>query len=536
MKKLKRKTAVLALFAGLLMGAGLGCTACSNPVPPPAIDNGGSQTDPGDNDRPDETPDVNPDEKPDENPEKPDGKDPAPDTPPEEDPAEKLKKGVEKFDEFLEKAISTQNFTCSQAGGGKELLAEIDGGNAKMTEAGRSTYYEGAENGNFSYVWSDELELWEKDFSETTSDSLISSLFGALKEIKWDTFDEEAQKLSGNTQFELDGSAASAPVEADLSAAGALSLVLRAKSGEVEIEIGKVGGTAVSLPAFEQVRDKTLPVENIYEIVDGEYQWNIPLLFDIFDKWMKGDNQYGKDYTSRLNTDNYITKQILYIRIRPDLEKFCVGLVIEKIDTNENGFNEYSFSNNEFHKYKSKIYTELKAGHLQTKEDFLAYLNATLPRDFGPNSMSVKMEYSTDTATAEQQTEFKALTKNVLDRLETVGLQEISINNEGQITTKFAHAKVLFGFKTPNSGTGVGSDLGNKQAWHQYYLVEIDGKIEFINFIIDASIDGIGDAIYKVVNNSERRWKVSALYEQELDAGNLELYQTYWYEHGKTAV
>ncbi len=345
MKKLKRKTAALALFAGLLMGAGLGCTACSNPVPPPAIDNGGSQTDPGDNDRPDETPDENP-KTPDENPEKPDGKDPAPDTPPKEDPAEKLKKGVEKFDEFLEKAISTKNFTCSQAGGGKELLAEIDGGNAKMTEAGRSTYYEGAENGNFSYVWSDELELWEKDFSETTSDSLISSLFGALKEIKWDTFDEEAQKLSGNTQFGLDGSAASVPVEADLSAAGALSLVLRAESGEVEIEIGKVGGTAVSLPAFEQVHDKTLPVENIYEIVDGEYQWNIPLLFDIFDKWMKGDNQYQNDYY------NEYAKRFQYVEllfVNPNDINFKIGVIAKDIETNECRYNTLSFVKDSFY-------------------------------------------------------------------------------------------------------------------------------------------------------------------------------------------
>ena len=115
-------------------------------------------------------------------------------------------------------------------------------------------------------------------------------------------------------------------------------------------------------------------------------------------------------------------------------------------------------------------------------------------------------------------------------------MQGDSVNNEGQKTTKFAHAKVLFGFKTLNSHTVAGADLGNRQDWNQYYLVEIDGKIEFINFGIIASIDGIGDAIYKVVNNSEKRWMVSTLFERELDAGNLELYQTYWYEHGKSAV
>ena len=537
MKRLKSKALVVALFVGVLTGFGMEFSGCSQQQEkPPIVDNGGSQTNPnGDKENPNQIPDKNPNddkenpnknpnENPDKNPgDKTDDKDPPIVNPPEETPAEKLARGVEKFENFVERTTSGKNFTYSQKGYEKDVLAEIDGDEVKLTEGKDVTYFEKTTaSQNFSYVWNSEIGLWEKDFSETNADTLISSFTDSMKEVSWGVYDEKNQKLGGINIVNVNGIDLDAVVQVDMSSEDKLQATIKVADNEVKLEIDKIGSTEVTLPTKEQVRDKTVPSENVYEIVDGQYQWNIKLLADIFDKWMKGDNQYKTDYYGR--TSNLHTKQILYVK--PDLENFVVGVVGEDPQTKENGFAEFKFTSNNF-------YSELGSGTLKTKEDFVNYLNTIKPIHFGPTSSSIKMEYSTDTATAEQKKEFEAMTKNVFDRLETIGLQGDSINNQGQKTSKFANAKVLFGFKTPNSHTVAGADLGNRQDWNQYYLIELNGKIELLNFSIISSVDGVGTAVDKVINNNSARWMVSTLEERELDAGNKNLFNTYWYENTK---
>ncbi len=515
MKKLKSKLTALALFVGVLSGFGLELVGCSPQQEKlPIVDGGGSQTNPG-------TDKDNPSTNPGQDKEDP-SKNPPVVTPPEETPAEKLARGVEKFDAFVDKLIEGRNFAYSQSGLGKNVLAEIDQTKAKLTEDGQVTYFEESEGQNFSYVWNDKIGLWEKDFSETNTNTLISSLQSALDGIRWGIYDEKNQFLGGIGKLNFGGTAVDTSVQVDLSSEGEMKATIGAGNQTITMDVNKIGEVDVTLPAKEQVSDKTVPSENVYEIVNGQRQWNIKLLADIFDKWMKGDNQYHNDYFNQFSKD---LRYLQFVYANPSDKNFQIGVVIEDISSKECMLTTLGFAKEDF-------YNKLKDGSLQTKDAFLNYLNSTKQKDLPLGNYTV-IEYSTDTATAEQKKQFEAMTKNVFDRLETVGLQGNSVNNPGDRTSKFANAKVLFGFKTPNSHTVAGADLGNRQDWNQYYLLECDGKLEFVRFNVSASVDGVGTAIEKVVNNVSNSWKVGFCEEKGLDAGNKDLYNTYWYVHTK---
>ena len=92
---------------------------------------------------------------------------------------------------------------------------------------------------------------------------------------------------------------------------------------------------------------------------------------------------------------------------------------------------------------------------------------------------------------------------------------------------EFNNAKVLFGIKIPVKDTVAGLSLGYKKSWEQYYVLEIDGKIEFVDIYIASSVTNNVENEKENIYNKNYRWfLVYEVQRTELASGNKLLYNT----------
>ena len=100
------------------------------------------------------------------------------------------------------------------------------------------------------------------------------------------------------------------------------------------------------------------------------------------------------------------------------------------------------------------------------------------------------------------------------------------INNDFPETRleNFSDAEVLYGFKTKNTDTSAGADLGYIQSWDQYYVLEYNNNIEFVNYHVTGSTsNGVNNSVENVLQNTNY-WMISSIERQDIDDNNAELY------------
>ena len=218
---------------------------------------------------------------------------------------------------------------------------------------------------------------------------------------------------------------------------------------------------------------------------DGEYIFNIPAMVDVLTNWIQGDNQYSKDYLAEFwMTENARLVKVLYLNANIN---YNFGVIVIAEINGERNSTTINFNDENF-------YIKIQDKTIKTMNDLKKYLWSTNYKQFRPEN-SITYEYTTIDATPAQLSEFNLMTKNILTKIATKGFQTESIKNPYQNPIpEYANAEVLFGFKTEAGGMVAGLDFGYFQSWEQYYVLNINGNLEFVKIGIASSVT-VGDYV-----------------------------------------
>lgn len=305
---------------------------------------------------------------------------------------------------------------------------------------------------------------------------------------------------------------------------------------EGRIQFSKFGTTTLNMPKESEIVDDTVivtPPEPDTPIVDkdviytidekGNYNFNIVLMKEVLENWMKGDNQFGKDVLAEKYYDNTLVSDRIYY-IDASKEKIEMGLLNHNEDRYEFGTFKLTDKN---------LFAELSNGEYQTKSSFVEYLNSIKKTNYSCDGIAIDEKF------AEMNEKCDIILNNILDKLATTGYQGNNINNDGTKVTDFTNidrSKVIFGFKDKSSDTFPGYGLGNIKEWNLYLvLFNNENKLEYIKIGIVATLsNGAKDEYENVLNNTDKTWMITGIERKPIDDSNKVLYQEI--ENSKTVT
>ena len=294
---------------------------------------------------------------------------------------------------------------------------------------------------------------------------------------------------------------------------------------DYEKTIYNIGNTTVNMPEASKIVDDTTIVtpppvvetDKIYTVDEnGNYVFNISAMVDV----LKQKNQDGDLWISKYYNDLYVfssqnVTDVVYINATSgSLE---IGLLMENNGLNVKQFGTMVSKDNSWSEFieddKNNSIDKFKE-YIETGSKSLKYENP------------ITYEYNTKDASTEQLTEFKTMTKNILTKIATIGIQLTSVNEPGvNPIPEYENAKVLFGFKTPAGSVGIGADLGNSKTWHHYYLLDVNGQLEFANVEISSSIDRVANEKENVLNANDKGYIIAKVERDKINNENKLLFE-----------
>ena len=309
--------------------------------------------------------------------------------------------------------------------------------------------------------------------------------------------------------------------------------------------ISRIGETSVTLPESEKIynadptiepTDPTDPAESsaFYTIdTNGNYVFDIATIQKVFmGKTQNGNTLIDQVYKNCTIFNDRIVENVVFVN--PTAERFQIGLLMhfdpeihENVDTTTclsviNGQNDTwkNFVSNPNNNTVSKLKEFLLTTSKQSSKK---------PFRFDSKLNQVKVEYTTIDADyeTEHKEEFEKLTAIIFETIATKGCKDTAVSDYRDKMAEFNNAKVLFGIKTPVKDTVAGLSLGYKKSWEQYYVLEIDGKIEFVYIYITSSVTNNVENEKENIYNKNYRWfLVYEVQRTELATGNELLYKS----------
>ncbi len=383
-----------------------------------------------------------------------------------------------------------QNFACTITKDGVQTTYVVDDGVVKVESAGTTSIYASDEGGNYVYSLLEGGE-WEKNFAQTQYNK-DAILYDTLSRVAWSGYDKNSNTFSGT----VDGNSISFKIDGNNATI----------SGALVANVSQVGQTELSLPSMEDVDDKTIPQEYIYQ--NGDY--NIVLMKEVLEDWMKGNNQWGKDIMAKRQfDDSYTTDKIVYIK--PNNKTIDLGVIMKR------GERPYF--------YKIELTEDFcdgfKSQSLYEKDAFVDYLNSVKPKTVGLTDVQVGID------TEVSSLDFEKMTENVFKKLTNKGVQSGGVNVDAPETklANFDEARILYGFKGVKGGVIAEEILGYRTNWTQYYVVEYQGKIEFVEIdIISSTYNNVENEKENVIKDTNGWWYIRTASRVELDDENSQLY------------
>ncbi len=476
MKKFIKNAALLLLTGGLFLGT-VNLGACSK-VPDEPIDDDQKheQVLPEDKDKDDKKPPVVPDEG------KDDGNDDG-----KVDDKKALFEAAGRVSALVGEAEKILNFLYVE--GEKSFYAQNldDGFRLKVSTGNVDTYYVGTKNEPGAEAYYDVVKIYKNAegswVGEAATDEIITESPFILYGAEWTKF--ENGKLLGI----VDNKSVSASVDEGLT-------TVTWAINNVEYSLGQIGEITLQIPEFE---DLTKPAgEYVYETVNGQREYNIPVLAKALEETLKADS-------------TILTKANGGIKL--DLIK------VTHIKRNEKGlgFGTYCSGINNSKSYNYFILSESYTADKLTDKDFKKYLSQS--------SLTLRTGSNCATSTLENDEEFKTMADNVLIKLAQDGFQGNSIKNKAEGLNEFANAKVLFGYKTKNSGITPGGDMGNQSASEFMLLVKkTNGKMEELNLKVGVANSQYGQN-YNLLNLDTNKVLIIEFSRAEIDEKNAKLYE-----------
>lgn len=402
--------------------------------------------------------------------------------------------------------LATQSFTLEQSVNGLYNKFEIVGDSYHVYEADDNigTIYEKQDDDFYVYTYNLQEDKWHKNETETFNVK-AEQFLDLILNGNWIGYDE-------NTEIYYLNPVSSQAIYAVSFKDDYVSI----KGKEGEAKVSEIGTTTLNMPDPSKIVDETIetpqdPAEEtdlIYTIDEnGNYEFNVVLLKEVMENWMKGDNQFGKDVLAEKYGDTTLVSDKIYY-INASTEKIEMGLLYHNADY-------YAFGT--FKLQDTVLFEDLKNEKYQTKDDFVKYLNSIKKTKYScPDGIKLDLTISEEN--------FATMTTNVFNKLVTTGYQGSNINNPGTIVEDLKDAEVLYGFKTVSSNETAGAGLGYKRQWHQMYLISINGKVELVDMYIISSTMAVKDELENVINNKNGQWLVSRLERTQINDNNKDLY------------
>lgn len=417
---------------------------------------------------------------------------------------------TERIEQFLED-LSLGNYTYeaqTEEGTTSYLIDEDMMFTKVANESGIYYSYENAKM--YKLVYDQDSESYFK-YNEDELMSFDSVIYDTLVSTDWKSFDKNTDVvtgISGTLEYSL-------------------NLTEKTLSGDVVGRVYDINSTNVLKPTY--VVDKTVeepvvepddpvitdPVvtetENIYEVVDGEYVFDVVAIREVLLNWMQGDNQYGKDFLAAKSYADFTTEDIIYINA--DTSEIELGFVY--VDVSGSKYYQSATLDN------SELYSKILSGEIKTKPQFHEFLNGIKKAEFSSNLETIVI----DTTISEEN--FDVLTERVFARMENKGVQANSVNNDLPETKleNFSNAEILYGFKTITKGGNAAYDLGFKKNWNQYYLIKYKGNIELVSMLVVSAINDTSNELKNVLENNEGKWMISSIKREDCHSGNEEIYK-----------
>ena len=408
----------------------------------------------------------------------------------ENPPVEKtLQEAAAEINAFLDGVKQSQKFTFTETKNSKETKYSFLNGLMRVEKDGTETIYEEVEGQKYAY--SNQNGAWNKDFTDKSVADAFESFedfANTIEGLSWSDFDAQKNQLSGT----YNGKNVTAKLNDN---------ILEMNIDDADVTVSKTVENFAKPTAFT---DNTIQSEKLWETVAGQRVYNYKLLAQTLEDWIK-ENDYLKTY---YYGDNYKLNNILFL------------------NNESNQIRLYALITYNNNKYQIRDYT-INVTNLSednnSPENLKKYLTSTNKPIKTGDISPINIEYSSLNATPEQKTEMEGLTTSVFKELATDGWRT---SREGQATKLeyFKDLKVLFSARSPLSDTSVGGDLGDKKSWHQYYLVDNNGELQWIDLIIGSAILRVG-SIQRVIEDTDNLWFCEQPKTTNIDKGNSQLYE-----------
>ncbi len=462
MKKFVKNAMLVLLTGGMVLSAAIGFTACSNtPDVPKDDDNKHEQVVP------------NPD----------DGKD-DPTKPPVVDDKQALENAAGTILAVLDEAKEAMNFHYVEGKANFYAQTLSDGFKLKYSVGNTNEYYIGTKTDAGAYdnvmrIYQDENGNW---VGETAKEEIVSENPLRLYDAEWTVFED------GHLIGTVEGEQVSATVNDNLTA------ILWTVNGQ-NFQLDQIGEINLQIPEFT---DLTKPAEEyVYQTVNGQREYNIPLLAKTLEEVLKANPDILKKANGSVSTN---LKKVTHIKDNED------GLV----------FGAYCFASNGTKCYKAFTFKN------RFVEDNLTV--EALENALTVGSLKMVDSFPFETSTFDNDEEFNIMAKNIMVKLAQDGCQGNSINNQGEALPEFNNAKVVLGFKTENSPTTSGGDLGIQSASDYLFVVkESNGNVEEINLRVAVAYSWNGEND-NLVNYDASKVLVVTLERENILKDNIKLY------------
>lgn len=415
------------------------------------------------------------------------------------------------------------NYTYSFSSGNKDYNYYFDGDKVqiKNNKERISDYHYISGDKAYDLVYDKETGKWGR--YDATGFDVNSLIMDSLRGAEWTNYDEIQNYFEGTVNGK------------------AMTLYLDDEGGTLVGDdyygcVSRIGETSVTLPTADKIYnadptiDPTDPVVDtaLYTIdTNGNYVFNIDAIQKAFmEITPNGNTLIDQVYKNCTVFNDRIVENVVFIN--PTKDNFKIGVLMHfdpEIHENVDTTTCLSVINDQNGKWKSFI-SNPENNTVSRFKDFLLTTSKLFKFDSKLNQ--VKVEYTTidaDYETAHKE-EFDKLTNSVMETVSEYGCKDTGTSEYRDKIEEYKNAKVLFGIKTPAGKESAGLSMGYVSDWHQYYVLEVNGKLEFADFLIFSSTSNNVENEKVNVINKNRRWHlIDSVVREELNPENTILYQ-----------
>lgn len=414
------------------------------------------------------------------------------------------------------------NYTYSFSSGNKDYNYYFDGDKVqiKNNKERISDYHYISGDKAYDLVYDKETGKWGR--YDATGFDVNSLIMDSLRGAEWTNYDEIQNYFEGTVNGK------------------AMTLYLDDEGGTLVGDgyygcVSRIGETSVTLPTADKIYnadptiDPTDPVVDtaLYTIdTNGNYVFNIDAIQKAFmEITPNGNTLIDQVYKNCTILNNIIVDNIVFIN--PTKDNFKIGVLMHpdpEIGKDVDTTTRLSVINDQNGKWESFV-SNPENNSIAKFKDFLLTTSKLFKFD---SKLNFKVEYTTidaDYETAHKE-EFDKLTNSVMETVSEYGCKDTGTSEYRDKIEEYKNAKVLFGIKTPAGKESAGLSMGYVSDWHQYYVLEVNGKLEFADFLIFSSTsNNVEDEKVNVINKNRRWHLIDSVVREELNPENTILYQ-----------